>query len=300
IVDHKESEKLAAAAKYLNEMEANLPLPNRHKNFNRGAFSPIKVVQELFSAGDTKAGIQTTAFNLPNDERVREAKGSKKVMLKNIARAKFDKCWIPIVNTILSEEQLQHVSFDAYFTHVLMHEISHGLGPGIITRKDGSQTSVQKELKELYSVIEECKADVLGVINMKFLMGKGVVPPTLEKSMLASYLGGMFRSIRFGINEAHGGGVAIQFNYLMEHGAFALDKNGKLTLDARRVLPVLNDLAAELLIIQAEGDYQRAKKLVDRYRKMTPVMQDMIDRLLVFPIDIRPSFPAALELAALK
>jgi len=293
IVDHQESEKLAAAARYLNDMEANLPIADRYKNFNRGTSSPIKVVQELFSAGDTKAGVQTTAFNLPNDERVREAKGSKKVMLKNIAQAKFEKSYIPIVNAILAADQLEQVSFDAYFTHVLMHEISHGLGPGIIALQDGSQTTVQKELKELYSVIEECKADVLGIINMHFLMGKGIIPTSMENSMYASYLGGMFRSIRFGIEEAHGGGVAIQFNYLLEHDAFKQNNEGKLTLNSRQILPALNDLASELLTLQAEGDYPRAQKLVTKYRQMTPVMQDMIERLQDLPVDIRPSYPAA-------
>lgn len=292
IVDHEESKKLATVSKYLNQMEANLPIPNSYKNFNRGSSSPIKVVNEIFSAGDTKAGIQTTAFNLPNDERVREAKGSKKVMLKNIARAKFDKCWIPIVNTILAPKPLKHVSFDAYFNHVLMHEMSHGLGPGNITLSDGTRTTVAKELKELYSVIEECKADVLGIYNLKFLIDKGVFPRDMEYSIYASYLGGMFRSIRFGINEAHGGGVAIQFNYYMEKGAFRLTKDGKLDVDAKKIYPAVKSLAHELLMLQARGDYAAAQKLMEKYRVMSPVMQKIIDSLKDVPIDIHPSYPA--------
>jgi len=296
IVDHEESKKLADVAKYLNQMEAHLPIPNKYKNFNRGSSSPIKVVNEVFSAGDTKAGIQTTAFNLPNDERVREAKGSKKVMLKNIARAKYDKCWIPIVNTILAEKPLQNVSFDAYFNHVLMHEMSHGLGPGNITLDDGTKTTVAKELKELYSVIEECKADVLGIYNMKFLMDKGVFPKNMKYSMYASYLGGMFRSIRFGINEAHGGGVAIQFNYYMEQGAFKLTKDGKLDVDVKRIYPAVKSLAHQLLMLQATGDYDGTKKFVEKYRVMSPVMQKIVDELKDVPIDIHPSYPAIMEL----
>ena len=292
IVDHAESEKLTTVAKYLNELEAALPIPDKFKNFNRGSSSPVKVVQEIFSAGDTKAGVQTTAFNLPNDERVREAKGSKKVMLKNVAQAKYEKCWIPIVNTILAPEPLAHVSFDAYFNHVLMHEVSHGLGPGIITKEDGSKTTVSLELKELYPTIEECKADVLGQFTYMYLMDKGVFPMNKE-SAFASYLGGMYRSIRFGIDEAHGGGVAIQFNYFMEKGAFYQDENGKLNLDDTKLIAAIKGLAEELLLIEAYGDYDRGKKLIEQYRVMTPIMADYVAQLSHLPVDIRPSFPIA-------
>jgi len=295
IVDQEEIAKLAAVSKYLNAMEAHLPIADKYKNFSRGSSSPIKVVQEVFSGGDTKAGVQTTAFNLPNDERVREAKGSKKVMLKNIARAKYDKCWIPIVKTILAEKPLQNVSFDAYFTHVLMHEMSHGLGPGNIIL-NGKKTTVQKELKELYSTIEECKADVLGIYNMKFMMDKGVLPKDMEYSMYASYLGGMLRSIRFGIGEAHGGGVAIQFNYYSEKGAFKTDANGKLDVDTEKIYPAVTSLAHELLTIQARGDYNAARALIKKYRVISPVLQKCIDQLQDVPIDIRPSFPVVDQL----
>ncbi len=290
IVDHEESKKLADVAKYLDDMEDHLPIPDKYKNFNRGSSSPIKVVQEVFSAGDTKAGVQTTAFNLPNDERVREAKGSKKVMLKNVAQAKYEKCWIPIVNTILAPEPLKNVSFDAYFNHVLMHEVSHGLGPGILTLEDGTKTTVSLELKELYPVIEECKADVLGQYNYLFLMDKGVFPEDSKKSALASYLGGMYRSIRFGIDSAHGGGVAIQFNYFMERGAFYRDKNGKLNLNEPKLVAAIRDLAEELLLIEAHGDYERAEMLISQYRTMTPIMADYVDQLKNLPVDIRPLF----------
>lgn len=290
IVDHQESEKLAKVAQYLNELEAALPIPDRYKNFNRGSASPVKVVQEVFSAGDTKAGIQTTAFNLPNDERVREAKGSKKVMLKNVAQAKYEKCWIPIVHTILAPEPLAKVSFDAYFNHVLMHEVSHGLGPGTLEREDGTKTTVSRELKELYPIIEECKADVLGMYTYLYLMRKGVFPMDMEAA-LASYLGGMYRSIRFGIDEAHGGGVAIQFNYFIEKGGFLKDRNGKLNYDSEKLQAAIEELAEELLLIEAHGDYRRADQLIEKYRVMTPLMADYVAQLSHLPVDIQPSFP---------
>jgi len=292
IVDPAESEKLAVAARYLDEMERNLPIPDEHKNFNRGASSPIKVVNEIFTSGDTRAGIQTTAFNLPNDERVREAKGSKKVMLKNVAQAKFRKCWIPIVNTVLAPDMLKDVSFDAYFNHVLMHEMSHGLGPGNIVGPDGTKTSVNQTLKELYSTIEECKADVLGFYNTLFLLDKGVLPADLGRTTLPSYLGGMFRSVRFGINSAHGGGVMIQFNWMMEHGGFAQDEEGRFTINKEKLIEGIRGLAGELLMIQAEGSYEKAAALIDKYRVMTPVMEEALAKLAHVPIDIRPIYEA--------
>ncbi len=287
-VDPKESRRLAAVAEHLADLEAGLPIPEAYKNFSRGMSSPIKVADELFAAGDTKAGIQTTAFNLPNDERVRKAKGSKKVMLKNVARAKYDLCWIPIVNAVLAPEALKLVSFDAYFHHVLMHEVSHGLGPGIIV-KDGRETTVGKELKELYSTIEECKADVLGMTTLKQMIDAGVFSDEPEGSLYASYLGGMFRSIRFGIDEAHGAGVAIQLNFLLEKGVF-FEEGDRLNVERRNFWPAMNELANKLLVIQAEGDYESAAALIDRYGRMTPLMQRYIERLKDVPIDIRPIF----------
>ena len=295
VVDHEESAKLDKITKYLNDMEAALPIPDKYKNFERGASSPIKVVNEILAAGDTKAGIQTSAFNLPNDERVREAKGSKKVMLKNVMNAKFENCWIPIVNEVLAEKDLKRVSFDSYFNHTLMHEISHGLGPGKIV-VDGKETTVNKELKELYSTIEECKADVMGMYTAQFLIDKNVFPKSLEKTLYASNLGGMFRSIRFGIGSAHGGGVAIQLNYYLDKDAFRIDKNGLFSVDDRRMKSVVRDLSRKLLLIQAEGDYKAAKELIEKYKVIRPEVQAALDKLKDVPVDIRPVFTIAEEI----
>ena len=294
-VDKKASQQLADVGNYLNSMEDNLPIPDKHKNFGRGSESPIKVVQELFSAGDTKAGVQTIAFNLPNDERVREAKGSKKVMLKNVIRAKFDKILLPIAQEVVAQKELEQVTFDSYFNHILMHEVSHGLGPGKITLEDGTETTVSAELKELYPTIEECKADILGMYNLLFLMDKGVFEKDVF-SAYATYLGGMFRSIRFGIGEAHGGGIAIQFNYLMDEGAIYKGEDGKLHVDSDEMEDVIVDLSEKVLMIQAEGDYEAAKELVDEYANMTPVMEEYINQIKDLPVDIDPSFPVAGEL----
>ncbi|MCZ7615424.1 MAG: peptidase [Ignavibacteriaceae bacterium] len=219
IKDQEESKKLDVFKQYLRDMEIHLPIPDQYKNFERGSESPLAVVNEIFTAGDTKAGVQTLAFNLPNDERVRKVKGSKKVMLKNVAHAKYDKLLIPITEIVLDPDQMKYVTFNSFFTHSLMHEMSHGIGPGFI-KVDGRDTEVRKELKETYATLEECKADILGMYNNVFMIEKGVFPETFERETYVTFLAGTFRSVRFGINEAHGGGNAIIYNFLLEKGAY--------------------------------------------------------------------------------
>ena len=173
--DPEEEKKLEMYANHLRLMEENLPLANEDKNFARSFNSPIRVVQEVYVAGDARAGIQTSAFNLPNDEKVRETKGCKKVMLKNVMEAKFNKSLIPIAKRVIEPTQLKYVTFLGYFNHVLLHELSHGLGPGII-KKDGKKEDTKVFLEETYSIIEEAKADTLGIYNQLFLIDKGKIP----------------------------------------------------------------------------------------------------------------------------
>ncbi len=290
LVDPEESAKLKKFASYLNDMEANLPIPDKYKNFNRGSESPIMVVQEVFSAGDTKAGVQTLAFNLPNDERVRKAKGSKKVMLKNIHEAKFDKLLFPIARRVLNQSDIDYVTFDGFFNHTLMHEMSHGIGPGFIT-VDGRKTAVNKALKETYSTMEECKADILGMLNNIFMIEKGVYPKSFEKQIWATFLAGIFRSVRFGINEAHGGGNAIIYNYLLKHGGYYFDEKNKVVgVNYDKVYDALKQLGHDLLMIQATGDYEGAKKMIAQYAVLSPSMKILIDKLTDLPVDIKPEF----------
>ena len=291
-VDREESAKLARISKYTEELEKHLPIEDQYKNFTRGKSSPIIVANEIYTGGDTKAGVQTTAFNLPNDEYVREKKGSKKVMLKNIARAKFDGCWIPIVQEVLGREDLKKVSFDAYFNHVLLHEISHGLGPGSI-EVDGRKTTVNRELKELYSTIEETKADILGLWNLVYLVEKGEFSGELEGKVFSTYLGGIFRSVRFGIGEAHGGANAIQLNYILEKGGFAFDEQEtRYTVVADKMLDAVKQLSHEVLMIQARGDYAAAKAFMEKYRKVDSRLQRALDKVKHVPIDILPRYAA--------
>jgi len=290
IKDPVESKKLEVFAKYLTDIEKNLPLDDKHKNYSRGSESPIVVANEVFTAGDTKAGVQTLAFNLPNDERVRQAKGSKKVMLKNVHEAKFEKLLKPIAEIVLDSDQLKYVTFDAFFNHTLMHEMSHGVGPGFI-KVNGKNTEVKKELKETYSTMEECKADILGMYNYIFMIEKGVYPKESENDVWVTFLAGAFRSMRFGIGEAHGGGNAIIYNYLLEKGGFAFD-NGtqKVRVDFIKIYPALKELANLVLTIQAEGNYQGAKDLIAKYAINSPTVETLRKKLENLPVDIKPVF----------
>lgn len=289
--DPAESMKLEGLKRYLVKMEKNLPIPDEHKNLDRGTESPISVVDVVFTAGDTKAGVQTIAFNLPNDERVREAKGSKKVMLKNMCEAKFDKILKPIAERIVAEDQLSLITFDAYFNHILLHEFSHGLGPGRITLSDGTETTVNKALRETYSALEEAKADVVGQHNFYYLINEGVFPSDLEKETAVTYLAGFFRSVRFGIESAHGRGNMIAFNYLKEKGAYMLDPaTGRWSVDLTKAKDVIRDLSNKLLMIQALGDYEEAKKLIARYGEMSADVKESLASLAGIPVDIEPVF----------
>jgi hypothetical protein len=290
IKDHEESKKLDVFKQYLRDMEIHLPIPDQYKNFERGSESPLAVVNEVFTAGDTKAGVQTLAFNLPNDERVRKAKGSKKVMLKNVAHAKYDKLLIPIAEIVLDPEQMQYVTFNSFFTHSLMHEMSHGIGPGFI-KVDGRDTEVKRELKETYSTMEECKADILGMYNNVFMIEKGVFPSTFEKETYVTFLAGTFRSVRFGINEAHGGGNAIIYNYLLEKGAYEYNETTqKVKVNFEKIGPALRNLANLVLMIQANGDYQGAKDLIAKYVVNSPSLDALRKKLGHLPVDIKPVY----------
>jgi len=288
--DPQESAKLARFGQYLTDIEKHLPIPEEYKNYERGLESPIIVAQEVFTAGDTKAGVQTLAFNLPNDERVRKVKGSKKVLLKNVNQAKFEKLLVPIAKRILDASQIPFVTFDAFFNHVLMHEISHGVGPGFIT-VNGRQTEVKKELRETYSTIEECKADVLGMYNNIFMIEKGEFPAGFDQEIWVTFLAGIFRSVRFGINEAHGSGNAIIFNYLLEKGGYEYDAaSQRVRVNFDKIFNAVKQLANLLLTIQAEGDYGKAKSLIEKYAVYSPIIKTLVEKLSDLPVDIKPIY----------
>lgn len=289
-----ESERLAVFKKWLPYLESNLPIPDAHRNRSRGAESPIRVVDLVLSAGDARRGVQTLAFNLPNDERVREAKGSKNVLLRNMMLAKYEAMLMPIASRVLPVLEGAPVDFDSYFHFILFHELSHGLGPGRI-EVAGRQTEVRSELKELYSSIEEAKADVLSVWALGRLAGEGVVPVSVVQTLPWSYVAGLFRTARFGTTSAHGQGVVIQTNYLIEKGGIVIDKDGRFAPELTKPKAfsgALKALATELLMIQAEGSYEKAQALVKRYGTVRPEMERLLASLGELPVDVDPVFEA--------
>ena len=291
--DDAETAKLAKFGAHLQELENNLPIDPKYRNPKLGAASPIRVVNEVFGSGEGNSGVQTAAFNLPNDERVVKEKGSKRVMLKNVQDAKFNKTLIPISQVVLSPAERATLSFDAFFTHILCHELMHGLGPHNIS-VGSEQTTVRKQLKDLYSAIEEAKADMTGLWALQFMIDKGLFEKSLERSLYSTYLASMFRSVRFGITEAHGRGVAMQFNYLTDEGAIKFDEaTGTFSVDDSRIKDAVRKLTHDLLTLEAEGSYTKAKDILDRYAVIRPPMKQALDKLTNVPVDIAPVFPLA-------
>jgi hypothetical protein len=293
LTDAAESAKLQKFGQHLQELENNLPLDARYRNPKLGASAPMRVVNEVFASGEGNNGVQTAAFNLPNDERVVKEKGSARIMLKNVQDAKFNKVLIPISRVVLSPAQQRAVSFDSFFTHILMHELMHGLGPHNIT-VGGQATTVRLQLKELYSAIEEAKADVTGLWALQYLIDKGVIARQMQRTLYTTYLASMFRSVRFGLTESHARGVAMQFNYFTDEGAIKFDeRTGKFSADDAKMKDAVRKLTHELLALEAEGSYDKAKALLDKYSLVRPDMKGGLERLNAVPVDIEPIFPLA-------
>jgi hypothetical protein len=290
--DEGETAKLARLSAELQGLENALPIEPALRNPRLGALAPIRVVDVVFSAGDGNRGVQTAAYNLPNDERVVSEKGSKRVMLKNTQRAKFDEVLVPISKIALAPADRNNVDFDAFFTHILMHELMHGLGPQQI-RNSGRESTVRLELRDLYSTIEEAKADISGLWALQQLVDKGVLDRSLERTMYTTYLASAFRSIRFGLGEAHARGQALQMNRLLDAGAFRVAPDGTFSVDPARVKGAVTALTRELMTIEGAGDYAAAKALLDTQAVVRPETQRVLERLADVPVDIRPRFVTA-------
>lgn len=291
--DEAETAKLAKFSGHLQELEDNLPMDPKYRNPKLGAASPIRVVNEVFGSGEGNSGVQTAAFNLPNDERVVKEKGSKRTMLKNVQDAKFNKVLTPISRIVLEPAQQRNISFDSFFTHILMHELMHGLGPHNIT-VNGQATTVRLQLKDRYSSIEEAKADVTGLWALQYLIDKGVIDRGMQRTLYTTYLASMFRSVRFGITEAHGRGVAMQFNYFTDEGAIKFnERTGRFSVDESKIREAVRKLTTELLTIEAEGSYAKANAILEKYAVIRPAMKGALDRLKSVPVDIEPIFPLA-------
>jgi peptidase M49-like protein len=295
VQDETESAKLQKFGGQLQDIEDHLPIDQKYRNQKLGGLAPIVVVNEIFAAGDANRGVQTAAFNLPNDERVVREKGSKRVMLKNVQDAKFAKTLVPISRIVLSPADQKNVSFDAFFTHIVVHELMHGLGPHNIT-VGGRQTTVRQEMKEAYSFLEEAKADISGLFAIQYMIDKGVLPKTLERTLYTTFLASAFRSIRFGINEAHGRGIAVQLNYLLDQGGFVVRPDGTFAVDIAKVKEGVRSLTHDIMTMQADGDYAKAIALRDRLGVVRPPVKRALDKMAAVPVDIEPRFTTASQL----
>ncbi len=303
--DDAETAKLSAFTEHLQEIEDHLPIDPKYRNPKLGAAAPIRVIDEVISAGDGAHGVQTAAYNLPNDERVVQQKGSKRVMLKNVQEAKFRNVLVPIAMRTLARNAMIDINFSSFFTHILAHELMHGLGPHQIT-VDGRETSPRAELKELFSAIEEAKADVTGLFALQYMMDHaselklGALLPSDEaaqRQLYTTFLASAFRSLRFGLNDAHGKGMAIQFNYLLDRSAFVEHGDGTFSVDMTKIKGAVQDLDHELLTLEAEGNYAGAKEMLDKLGVLRPVLKRTFDRLQEIPTDIDPIFVTAEDLA---
>jgi hypothetical protein len=249
-------------------------------------------VNVVFAAGDGNRGVQTIAYNLPNDDRVIKEKGSKNVMLTNFQAAKFKVALVPISEIVLAPADRHDVTFDAFFSHTLMHELMHGLGPHQISVA-GRATTVRQELKETYSAIEEAKADVSGLFALQYLVDKGTLDRSIERAMYRTFLASAFRSIRFGLAEAHGRGIAVQLNTFLDAGAFAVQPDGTFSVSDAKIKDTVTQLTRDLMTIEAEGNYTKAKELLQRLAVIRPEVVGMLGRLTHVPVDIEPHFVTA-------
>jgi hypothetical protein len=303
--DEPETKRVSAFTAHLQEIEDKLPIDPRYRNPKLGAAAPVRVVDEILSAGGGNRGIATAAYNLPNDDRVVQQKGSKRVMMKNVQEAKFRNVLLPIARRMLSKSAMVDVNFDSFFTHIVAHELMHGLGPHQI-KVQGRDTNPRLELKELFSAIEEAKADVTGLFALQYMMDHGQQTglagvlssdEAAQRQLYTTYLASMFRSLRFGLGDAHGKGMATQFNYLMDKGAFAEQADGTFALDVEKFKQGVRDLDHDLLTLEAEGDYSAAKKMQDELGVIRPSLRTAFARLEGIPTDIDLVFVTADELA---
>ncbi len=293
--DESETAKLDRFGGELQWLEDRLPLDARYRRKKLGGLAPMRVVHVVFAAGDGNHDVQTAAFNLPNDERIASEMGSKRTMLKNFQQAKFEHALLPISKIALAAEDQAHVNFDAFFTYILMHEVMHGLGP-TNTGPGGTGGTVREAIRDLYSTVEEAKADVSGLWALQKLMDKGVLDRGDERAMYTTFLATAFRMLRFGMNDSHARGMALQVNYQLDSGGFRVNSDGTFSVDLRKAKRGIAALTRDLLTLQATGDYEGAKRLLERMVVVRPEVQSVLDRLGKVAVDIRLRFVTAASL----
>ena len=260
IKDMAWSEKLAKYAAFLPELQRGLPVNKKYKAEVPGSDADLNAYDVVYYAGHSNAGGKTIAINLPNDEEVQLAKGTRRLQLKNAMQAKFDSIMKPIAATLITPEQRENVTFTAFFANTMFHEVAHGLG---IKNTINDKGTVRQALKEHASALEEGKADILGLYMVRQLLAKGVITEGELEDYYTTFMAGIFRSVRFGASSAHGKANMVRFNYFQEHGAFSRSEDGLYSVNMEKMTQAIDSLSELILTLQGNGDYEGVAKLVD-------------------------------------
>jgi hypothetical protein len=284
-----ESRKLEMFQKYVADIQDALPLSAEDRPSKHGLQTPMEVMDAPYRAGDLTHGYQAVADNLPNDPRIHEQKGSKKIFFKNFMDARVNYVIIPVARHVMLPEQAAKVTSEGYTLGVIMHEISHGLGPAYSRTKAG-KVDIREAIGPAYSGLEEAKADVVGLFGLNWMVEHGFMPKSGMEECYASYVGGLFRTVRFGIAEAHSQAEMMEFNYLVEHGAIKRQSSGRYAVDYGRMPAILSDLAKELLVMEATGDRDRVESWFKKYDVMPLELKATLKSAANVPVDIDPVF----------
>ncbi len=288
IRNEEESRKLAVYRKYVPEIQDALPVEAAARPSKRGHLTPMEVMDAPYRGGDLRYGYQAVADNLPNDARIHQEKGTKKIFFENFMNARVEYVIVPVAKEMMEPDQAADVSEEGYMAGTLLHEISHGLGPSF-ARAGGKQVDIREAIGPAYSGLEEAKADVVGMFGLGWLMDHGALPKSRAHEYYASYVGGLFRTLRFGTGEAHGRAEMMEFNYLLENRAIA-EANGRYRVDYARIPGVLERLARVLLEIEATGDRGRTEAWFAKYDKMPAPLTSALAATNNIPVDIEPVF----------
>jgi hypothetical protein len=290
--NESESKKLELFQKYVSQIQDALPLAAEDRPSKQGLETPMEVMDTPFRAGDLTHGYQAVADNLPNDPRVHEQKGSKKLFFKNFMDARVNYVILPVARKLMEPEQAAKVSGEGYLLDTIMHEICHGLGPAL-ARTAAGKVSIREAIGPGFSGLEEAKADVTGMFGLKWLVDHDALPKEKLEEYYASYVSGLFRTVRFGAAEAHGQAEIMEFNYLSEHGAVRRNTNGRYAIDYEKMPGAVADLAKELLETEATGDRSRAENWFQRYGTMPEELKASLKAVSDVPVDVDPGFSFA-------
>jgi hypothetical protein len=296
IRNEEESSRLEVYEKYIPEIQQSLPLASEDKPSLHGHQTPMEVMDAPYRGGDLRHGYQAVADNLPNDPRIHQEKGTKKIFFKNFMDARVNYVILPLAKRLMRADEAAKVSGEGYMASTVLHEISHGLGPAF-ARVRGKQVDIREAIGPVYSPLEEAKADVVGMYGLKWLMDHGALPKNNLEEYYASYVAGILRTVRYGTAEAHGRAEMVEFNYLVEQKAVTRGASGRYAVDYARIPGVVAGLAKELLTIEATGDRARAEALISKYDQMPASLAAALTKCADMPVDVDPvfSFPDRVE-----